>query len=67
MVTMTLAARALRGRCANLRLASFRNSARISCGINRTVNQIAVGSIIMSSRYPITGMKSGIKSMGLSA
>ena len=35
--------------------------------MSRTVSRIPAGTMTRSSRYPTTGMKSGIKSIGLSA
>ena len=63
---MTIAAILLRGRClASLALARY--SAMTSSGINDTTSQMPSGTMIKSSRYPRTGMKSGMRSIGESA
>ena len=43
------------------------HSSKISLGMILMRRIIPVGRIIKSSRYPITGIKSGMKSMGLKA
>src|SRR5689334_22586750 len=50
-----------------LRSASALNSFIKPGGISRTVSRIPAGTITISSRYPSTGTKSGIRSMGLNA
>src|ERR1700684_1360357 len=63
---MTIAAILLRGRCpASIALARF--SVMTSVGINDTTSQMPSGTMIKSSKYPITGMKSGMRSIGDSA
>lgn len=47
--------------------ASSRNCSNSAEGINRIVNDMSAGNMIRSSRYPKTGIKSGIKSIGESA
>jgi len=34
------------------------------CGVSLITNKIPKGTIIISSKYPSTGIKSGIKSIG---
>jgi len=41
--------------------------AKISLGISLIESEISAGTITRSSRYPRTGIKSGIRSIGLSA
>jgi AAA ATPase domain len=65
--TMTAAPAQLRGRAASRRAASSRRSARTSAGTSLTTARMPSGTITRSSRYPTTGMKSGIRSIGLRA
>ena len=48
-----------------LLLAFFLDSSKISGGISFIEREIKAGIIKRSSRYPNTGIKSGIRSMGL--
>jgi len=39
-------------------------SSTMFCGVSLITNKIPKGTIIISSKYPSTGIKSGIKSIG---
>jgi len=52
---------------ANPASAFFRYSSQTSCGMKRRARAIPSGMTMRSSRSPIPGMKSGTRSLGLSA
>lgn len=66
IVKMTDAAIQLLG-FSSLEAAAIRNSCINGAEINRTASIIPSGSKMTSSKYPITGIKSGIRSIGETA